>query len=293
MKQSITFFILLGAISFLFNKANAQKTYTLDVGNQRLLIHCHQLEVLNNEAALKREVVPFFTQTIAHKIDSIKKRVTERDLFIKRFKKFNSNMLPKTFNNLEYQNLNHRIEIENGLLASDFLYCTMLENILSLTKRFKKNKKVYYADGKYQIPSQLVPKAKEVFEPIVDELIRVGNRFKGMQFTAMVKTTGYSDNSQINKGSDLYKDMSQRMQTADLTSEEIKMYLSHLRAYDVSSLLVNLWNDKQAYLLSKGNMHVTFQKNGLGTEKPTDQSLDLHSNKRRVVIVYWHILPKF
>lgn len=291
-KIAIHSFLILFLVSYSF-LLSGQKVYTIQVGNERLLTLCERLKDKNIEVQKLGEADAVYTNTIAHKIDSIIERSQERRSFIRELKRINSSALPSTFHNLRYQALNNRLKREDKPLAADFAYCNVIQKVLSLSKKFKENKKVYFATDKYKIPATLKPVAKEIYRPAIDDIIRVANQFKDLPFTAVLRTTGYSDNKQVSKSSDLYADMSEKMQTNELSNDEINTYLSYLRSYDVSDILRDLMSEKSKYLFEPKNLDIDYEKVGKGNKLPISKEKAMPNKKRRVVYVYWHILPNF
>ncbi len=292
MKQFAKSILLLSLVSLTAKYVVAQKTYTVNVGNERLLVFCDSLNYKISKAKNFNEADESFLVPMGRKIDSIRNRAIERRKFIKELKAVNASTLPTRLKSLKYNALNARIKRENIPLADDIAYSNMLDRILNLTDKFRKNKKVYYASGKYEIPNNLKPKAKEIFSPVADALIRISNIYKEVPFEAVIKTTGYSDSGPVNKQGALYKEMSQRLKSNELTSEEINTYLSYLRSYDVSILLEELMADKSKYLIEPSHLNVTYDKVSLGAESQSQSSENIPERKRRTVYVYWHILPK-
>jgi hypothetical protein len=271
----------------------AQKTYTIHVGNERLSILIDTLSERNKLVEKKEEAATLFTTAMASKIDSIKRRVSKRKNFILELKKINASLLPAKLKKMEYLNLNNRLLQEAKLLAADFAYANILEKILAKAPVFKKNKKAYYAEGKFKIPILIKPKAKKVYAPIFDEIIRLGNMFEETPFQVVINSTGYSDGSFISKSSDLYEDLTIKLQSQDLSNDEMHTYLSYLRAYDASDVLSDIYKDKRKYLFKPENIIVSYKNLGKGNEVPHSENKDLPLDKRRVVYVDWYILPKY
>lgn len=175
-------------------------------------------------------------------------------------------------------------------IEQDFLLCNAAERVLKMTSAFVKNKKAYFAPGKYLIPYDLRSEAEKVYQPIVDSMQAVEASFPKVRFEALVRTTGYSDASPTPKGSMLYRDMVQRMKTEPLEMEEINLYVSYLRSYNVSDLIKEIISAKRALR----SIQIDFDRLGKGTALPnTDKKYEPIDEARRVVHVYWHILPKF
>lgn len=281
-------FILAGSIS-----SHAQKTYTIHVGNARLSILLDSLNENNKLIAQRDQADSVFTQAVAYKIDSIKERVEERKFFIAALKRVNATTLPSKFCKLEYESLNNRLALEAKPLATDYEYARILESILESAPNFRKNKKAYYAEGKYEIPTKIKPLAKKVYAPIIDDIVRLGNKFENTAFQVVIKSMGYADGSYIPRSGTLYKDMAVKLQTNDLSDNEMHTYLSYLRAYDASAILNELFYNKRDNLINPNNMNVAFENIGKGNELPPNTAQDAPMNKRRVVYIDWYILPKF
>lgn len=171
-----------------------------------------------------------------------------------------------------------------------FLYCDASERVLGMVDAFSANKKAYFAPGKYLIPYKIRKIAKQVYSPIIDSMASLVNEFPELSFKSMIRTTGYSDASPTPKGSLLYNDMVQRMQYEPLKKEEINMYLSYLRSYDLSAILKEMTKDEASLKAVRFN----FDRAGKGTELPNlNENYSIKDERRRAVHVYWHILPKF
>lgn len=171
-----------------------------------------------------------------------------------------------------------------------YTYCAASARILGMIDAFSKNKKAYFAPGKYIIPYNLRPIAKKVYSPIVDSMEALVLAYPQLSFDGMLRTTGYSDASPTPKGSMLYRDMVQRMKFEPLETEEINQYLSYLRSYDVADILKEM--TKENRVLRNVDIHIDRQ--GKGSALPDlKNKYSERDERRRSVRVYWHILPKF
>lgn len=174
-------------------------------------------------------------------------------------------------------------------------YCKALNDALKVTSHFTKNKKVFFAKGKYLIPYKYKPKAFEVYSPIFDTIAHIANANPMLDFEVYFKIDGYSDANSTPRGSELFNDMVQRIGTDDLNADEINTYISYLRAYDIAEVLTKLGRKKRRLITNKERVDFIFKPKGFGTNIPehlADKS-EPADNLRRVVLVSWYILPKF
>ena len=151
----------------------------------------------------------------------------------------------------------------------------------------------FFGPGGYSIPVDKQDKASVYFAPLVDSLIAFSNKYAELPRTATVLVNGYADATQIGKGSELYTKIADYIKIADPTKEQLNLGLSTLRAEELSKLFANIAKQKANKFIALPKITFENIEVGRGEQLPDDSITDYKVNdeRRRIVVVYWSVLP--
>jgi outer membrane protein OmpA-like peptidoglycan-associated protein len=152
----------------------------------------------------------------------------------------------------------------------------------------------FFGPGKYIIPEDKTEMAFNMFTPIVDSLIVFANNYSEIEQTGNLVINGYADATGIGETSELYRILVEALNKTTATKAELNQQLSQLRAGAIASLLNNLVNKKQTAFKSWKTFSVNLFEYGQGETYPTQTIKDYTEDdeRRRVVLIYWCILPR-
>ncbi len=190
-------------------------------------------------------------------------------------------------------NYSKDIEKDASVLSSLGGLLLSKETFFNNAKAHTVEKKAYYDVGKYVIPYKIKPQAMEVYAPMVDSIFMIAQSKLDQNTQAYILISGYADASPIIDSSELYNDLHFRMGRKDITYDEMKMYISHLRCYDIASIIETLISQKRKVFGGMKNLKIDIDREGFGISKPHSaieyQAID---ERRRTVHVQWYILSQ-
>ena len=151
----------------------------------------------------------------------------------------------------------------------------------------------FFGPGGYAIPPQKLSNARLYFSPVVDSLIIFSNKYAEVFRTATIQVNGYADASQITKNSKLYNELSTYLKITEPSNQQLNIALSALRAEELSSLFTKIIKDKSAQFITLPKITFENFEVGRGEQLPIDTIKNYTKNdeRRRIVIVYWSVLP--
>ncbi len=145
-----------------------------------------------------------------------------------------------------------------------------------------------FGPGTFQFSRDKMLLVNEAFSPPANDIISFVNKFPGKQLAICIVALGYSDAGNINTASQLGKTLldSMKVQTAEKTL--LNKELSRLRAKSV----VGFFDTKFKSAAIPGAQY-QYLPQGRGEEipDPTITNYKLNDTRRRVVKVYWTVVP--
>jgi protein-tyrosine-phosphatase len=168
----------------------------------------------------------------------------------------------------------------------------MLEESMKKSTKTLFSLAAFFGPGGYSIPEEKMDKARTYFSPLVDSLIKFSNKYAQLQRTATVLVNGYADASQITKGSPLYMELAKVLKNEEPSKEQLNVALSTLRAEKLSDLFTRLIKEKSTSFVALPKIVFENIEVGRGEQLP-DATIKYKDNdeRRRIVVVYWSVLP--
>lgn len=179
-----------------------------------------------------------------------------------------------------------------------------------------------FTPGEYKLLSAQLKEGERLFSPIVQKIYTFSDKYKDSfkNLKGEIIVTGYSDATAVEKGSRLYKDLTQRLQNdnglTEPTPADLNQKLSELRALAVKGLLEKIISTRQSKTPTPSpeadvtadstataietapttvsqTLSIEVTVLGRGEEIPRGLPADVVKNdrRRRVVTFYWVVLP--
>lgn len=151
----------------------------------------------------------------------------------------------------------------------------------------------FFGPGGYAIPAEKSEKARIYFSPVIDSLIKFSNKYAEIPRTATILVNGYADATQITVGSKLYKEMAVYLKQDAPTKAQLNVGLSSLRAEELSNLFTKTIKEKSSQFVALPKITFENIEAGRGEQLPDPNIMNYKTNddRRRIVIVYWSVLP--
>jgi Icc-related predicted phosphoesterase len=151
----------------------------------------------------------------------------------------------------------------------------------------------FFGPGGYAIPAEKSEKARVYFSPVIDSLIKFSNKYAEAPRTATILVNGYADATQISKGSKLYNELGTSLKIEEPTKAQLNTRLSALRAEELSKLFTKTIKDKSSNIVAPSKITFENIEVGRGEQLPDASIKNYKANdeRRRIVIVYWSVLP--
>jgi hypothetical protein len=170
----------------------------------------------------------------------------------------------------------------------------MIKDGIAQSKKRLYEMAAFFGPGKYDIPEDKNAMADTLFIPVVDSLINFANAYATIEQTGTIVVNGYADGMNIDNTSPLYDLLLAALKKTAASKEELNQQLSQLRADAISSLMEKLVRKKQDQFVSWRSFNIDLFENGQGETYPTKTIKDytVDDERRRVVLIYWSVLPK-
>jgi len=135
--------------------------------------------------------------------------------------------------------------------------------------------------------------ANKYFSPVIDSLVKFSNDYSSLYRTASIIVNGYADATTIGSGSKLYKVLTAYLNNPTPQKDELNSALSALRAEEISKLLNKILKERFPDFKSIDKIVFETVEAGQGEKLPDPAITNYTANdeRRRVVIIFWNILP--
>ena len=182
--------------------------------------------------------------------------------------------------------------VNKKAIAREYIF-SMIDDGLSKSKPNLFSLAAFFGPGGFIIPDAKYNLAKKYFSPIIDSLVKFSNNYATVIRTAAITVNGYADGSDIGKGSKLYKTLAAYSNNSNPEKQQLNAALSALRAEKISVLLTQILKERfpDFKLISKIVFEST--ESGMGEKLPDQDIKNYKPNdeRRRIVIIFWNVLP--
>jgi hypothetical protein len=173
---------------------------------------------------------------------------------------------------------------------------SLLDNLLATNTFNQFNTASVFGPGEFIINLLENPSAADPFKRVVDDMLGFAAKFPGKKLNGTFIVLGYADAQQIAAGSALDSTLRVSMGGIDsASSKELNKELSRLRANSVTEVLSNVFVQKTKDNTVYEKLKAEYLPQGRGEQFPNAKIKDYKDDdeRRRVVLVYWSILPVF
>lgn len=152
----------------------------------------------------------------------------------------------------------------------------------------------FFGPGIFNIPDDKIDLANERFIPVIDSLIAFANAYDSIEQIGTLVVNGYADGMNIDETSPLFNLLLTDLKKTSATKEELNHQLSQLRALAIANLMEKLVTQKKEQFTSWDKFSINLFEYGQGETYPTKTIKDYTTDdeRRRVVLIYWSVLPK-
>jgi outer membrane protein OmpA-like peptidoglycan-associated protein len=170
----------------------------------------------------------------------------------------------------------------------------MIDDGLSIAEQYLFNLAAFFGPGKYKIPDEKTAEATERFSPILDTISSFYKKYSDVNKFATIRILGFADGTGFNPESETAKSLFALLKDSLAPKAQLNGKLSELRAKNIADLLDNILSSKIQNYAAVQHLDFLFLETGKGEEYPSKKITDYQVNddRRRVVLLFWSILPK-
>jgi outer membrane protein OmpA-like peptidoglycan-associated protein len=220
-------------------------------------------------------------------LDSFSKAISFIEANIKSGKLFrkNKNEIQAQVKKLENYTKNNNLKLRRF---------EMIENGLTISQQYLFNLAAFFGPGKYQIPTEKIKEAEQSFSPILDSLANFYNKYKDVERQATLIVLGFADGTGFNKESETYKTLTSLLNDSLASKEAVNQKLSQLRAKNIANIMELMLDERIPNYKNIQQLDFLFLETGKGEEYPSKKNINysIDDERRRVVLLFWSILPK-
>ena len=283
------------SILFLFSCATANRIKELKTEMQRNIISNKEalrtVEKIDSARNAKYESKQLDEQSntfIQHYSDSVKQ------VLVKHIQE-DSIILSKRIRHRTVDSLTARVKQMTEEAKTNLDNLSLINNLLSTNTFTQLNTASVFGPGEFIIDAVNNPSATDPFKKVADDMLAFAAKFPNKKLNGTFIVLGYADGQQIAQGSGLDSTLRLSMGVETATGPQLNKELSRLRAKSVTEVLKGIVAQKTSGIETYKNLTVDYLPQGRGEDFPNSKIKDYKEDdeRRRVVFVYWSILPDF
>lgn len=292
---SIAHLPVLVSVFFLFSCATANRIKELKTEMQRNITSnkaaLRTLEKIDSARNAKFENKQLDEQSnafIQHYSDSVKQ------VLLKHIQE-DSIILSKKIRHRTVDSLTTRVQRMTAEAKANLDNLSLIDNLLSTNTFTQLNTASMFGPGEFIIDAVNNSSATDPFKKVTDDMLAFAAKFPNKKLNGTFIVLGYADGQQIGQGSALDSTLRLSMGVETATGPQLNKELSRLRAKSVTEVLKGIVTQKTSGIEIYKNLTVDYLPQGRGEEFPNPKIKDYREDddRRRVVFVYWSILPDF
>lgn len=295
--KTLTGIIVVAALSSCMGGKKARVKTVIQSSKQLLSEEARQLAATNEkkEQALQLEKIDTTInnrisqrlQVFLKGIDTIQKSVTYLENTLTKKKEFRKQYKGQIRNEIK------KLEEYAGKSSLRIYKLNMINDAIRISDKKLYELAAFFGPGKYMIPPEKQEIAAVAFTPLIDSLVFFANKYDSIPSTATFVVNGFADGTGFSPESELYKTLLAYLKKESAEKEELNMVVSGFRATEISNLIESILKKKAAELKARENIQVKFYGYGQGETYPTKTITDYKADdaRRRVVLIYWSVLP--
>lgn len=295
MYTAAKLFVITAIIFSLFSCATANRIKEMKADLKRnILLNKEALLAIDKidsarEAKFDKGLLDEKSNTFISKFsDSVKQVITKHVTE-------DSVILSKRIKHRSIDTLSLRIKRITEEAKANLSNIHLIDELLATNTFTQLNTASVFGPGEFIIDLQNNPSAGDPFKKVAADMLAFAAKFPNKKLNGTFMVLGYADAQQISQGSALDSTLRLSMGVETATSPQLNKELSRLRAKSVteviSGIMLQQTNANELYK----NLHVDYLPQGRGEDYPNPKIKDYREDdeRRRVVFVYWSILPDF
>lgn len=240
------------------------------------------------DSSLNKKIVSLLS-TLQDDLSKIQQTVDAVDFFLETKKNFRSN-------NYEDNVRPHVARLDSFQLQKktrDRIY-QLLDEAVKMDAFQKYGMGAFFEPGIYRIAPAAFSSVNRSFQPAIDSMSAISNRYPDIKRTAHLVIVGYADATPITPGTKLFNELKNYMKQPDPQSEQMNQALSDLRANELLRNLKIIMKTSASKFSNYNQLKIGYSSYGRGQALPFNNITDYTDNdeRRRVVVFYWAILPE-
>jgi hypothetical protein len=151
----------------------------------------------------------------------------------------------------------------------------------------------FFGSGEYLIPAGKIEQARSAFVPIVDSILKFGEKYPSTTKAVTIVLKGYADATGIAQGSTLFYRLCNELRESNPSNSSLNLALSKLRTESISLVVNKILQSRQPDFLKRQMVNIELVQEGRGEELPNQAIKDYTDSdaRRRIVLFFWNILP--
>lgn len=283
------------SVLLLFSCATANRIKELKTEMQRNIISNKEalrtVEKIDSARNAKYENKQLDEQSntfIQHYSDSVKQ------VLLKHIQE-DSIILSKRIRHRMVDSLTVRVQKMTAEAKTNLDNLSLIDNLLSTNTFTQLNTASVFGPGEFIIDASNNPSATDPFKKVADDMLAFAAKFPNKKLNGTFIVLGYADGQQIGQGTVLDSTLRLSMGVETATGPQLNKELSRLRAKSVTEVLKGIIAQKTSGSETYKNLTVDYLPQGRGEDFPNPKIKDYREDddRRRVVFVYWSILPDF
>ena len=148
-----------------------------------------------------------------------------------------------------------------------------------------------FPKGQFHIDETIKPLAIKTFSPLVDSVIGRAKLQNYKSLIVQILIYGYTDAVPISENSIVHQTLAPYMKKIPMTSENINLHLSYLRAKEIGNIIVEIIEQRKLVFDFYDKVYIQLVQEGKGQELPDNKKkYRIDDERRRVVKIFWKIL---
>jgi hypothetical protein len=170
----------------------------------------------------------------------------------------------------------------------------LVNELLSTNTFIQLSMSSLFEPGQYMLDGENRQTAIEAFRPVVNDLLKFAEKFPGKKLAATIVVIGYADASPIEPASELEMTLMAKINKTP-TNQELNKELSRLRAGSASIVIRQIFINEKNTSDKFRQLSMEMLPQGRGEDFPNPSITDYKTDdeRRRVVNVFWTLLPLF
>ncbi len=204
-------------------------------------------------------------------------------------------ILSKKIRHRSVDTLTQRVKRMTEEVKTNLDNLSLIDNLLSTNTFTLLNTASVFGPGEFIIDTINNPSASDPFKKVADDMLAFAAKFPNKKLNGTFIVLGYADGQQIAQGTALDSTLRLSMGVETATGPQLNRELSRLRAKSVTEVLQRIAAQKTTGTEIYKNLTIDYLPQGRGEDFPNPKIKDYREDdeRRRVVFVYWSILPDF